>query len=242
MQCVKVPFLLSQGISCLTTCFYKSEVFRQSLRALSKKKDCKSVKAVELVFGQLKVAGGPDFFCSPPSHLGLSSINRSRSSERFCHWSTLKYTETSFGGSVPLSGPTKYRCQNAGTVLPLPGNRVGVARSVERDAVWWIGFSWSFECKIPPPPPPVEELNFQQQSHATGLDHARFCQIGVLTAIFLVRLMEKTRAVKRKKVIHSSSLRCWAEVCTCFTSRCLCSLCTFAVVGLSICASFFFFF
>lgn len=160
MQCVKVPFLLSQGISCLTTCFYKSEVFRQSLRALSKKKDCKSVKAVELVFGQLKVAGGPDFFCSPPSHLGLSSINRSRSSERFCHWSTLKYTETSFGGSVPLSGPTKYRCQNAGTVLPLPGNRVGVARSVERDAVWWIGFSWSFECKIPPPPTPCRRAEF----------------------------------------------------------------------------------
>lgn len=79
-------------------------------------------------------------------------------------------------------------------------------------------------------PPPVEEQGFQQQSHATGLDHAQFCQLAVLTAIFLVRLMERTRAVKRKKVIHSSSRRYWAEVCTCFTSRCLCSLCTLAVV------------
>lgn len=32
-------------------------------------------------------------------------------------------------------------------VLPLPGNRAEVARSVERDAVWWIGFSWSSEWK-----------------------------------------------------------------------------------------------
>lgn len=88
-------------------------------------------------------------------------------------------------------------------------------------------------------PPPVEEQDFQQQSHATGLDHAQFCQLAVLTAIFLVRLMEKTRAVKTKKVIHSSSLRCWVEVCTCFTSRCLCSLCTFIVVDLSIRASVF---
>lgn len=88
-------------------------------------------------------------------------------------------------------------------------------------------------------PPPVEEQDFQQQSHATGLDHAQFCQLAVLTAIFLVRLMEKTRAVKRKKVIHSSSLRCRAEVCTCFTSRCLCSLCTFTVVDLSIRVSVF---
>lgn len=62
--------------------------------------------------------------------------------------------------------------------------------------------------------------------------------------------MERTRAVKRKKVIHSSSRRYWAEVCTCFTSRCLCSLCTLAVVcqsmrvyfKLFICVIVFFFF
>lgn len=52
-------------------------------------------------------------------------------------------------------------------------------------------------------PPCVEEQDFQQQSHATGLDHTQFCQLEVLTAIFLVRLMERTRPKKRKKVIHS---------------------------------------
>lgn len=40
--------------------------------------------------------------------------------------------------------------------------------------------------------------------------------------------------MRRKKVIHSFSQRCWAEVCTGSTSHCLCSLCTFAAVGLSI--------
>lgn len=86
----------------------------------------------------------------------------------------------------------------------------------------------------------MEEQDFEQQSHATGLDHAQFCQLVVLTAIFLVILMERSRAVKKnKKVIHPSSLRCGAEVCTCFTSRYLCSLCTFAVVDLSIRASVF---
>lgn len=88
-------------------------------------------------------------------------------------------------------------------------------------------------------PPRVEEQDFQQQSHATGLDRTQFCQLEVLTAIFLVRLMERTRPKKRKKVTHSLSLRCWAEVCTSFTCCCLCSLCTFAVVGLSISASLF---
>lgn len=133
--------------------------------------------------------------------------------------------------TCPLEGQFLYLIQlnidanNAGTVLPLPGNRARVARSVERDAVWWIGFSWSSKCKILPP---VEEQDFQQQSHAIGLDHAQFCQLSVLTAIFLVRLLERTGAVKRKKVTHSSSRRCWAEVCTCLTSCCLCSLCTFS--------------
>lgn len=47
-------------------------------------------------------------------------------------------------------------------------------------------------------PPPVEEQDFQQQSHATGLDHTQACQLNVLTAIFLVRLMERTKPVKRK--------------------------------------------
>lgn len=117
-------------------------------------------------------------------------------------WSTQK---------CPLGGHSLYHVQlnidanNAGTVLPLPGNGAGVARSVERDAVWWIGFSWSSECKILPP---VEEQDFQRQSHAIGLDHAQFCQLSVLTAIFLVRLFKRTRAMKREKVIHSSSRRC----------------------------------
>lgn len=41
--------------------------------------------------------------------------------------------------------------------------------------------------------------------------------------------------MRRKKVIHSFSPRCWAEVCTGFTSHCLCSRCTFTAVGLAIC-------
>ncbi len=92
-------------------------------------------------------------FCSPPSYLGstLFSITWGHSSERVATkalWSTQK---------CPSEGQYLYQVQlnidanNAGTVLPLPGNRAGVARSVERDAVWWIGFSWSSECKILPP-------------------------------------------------------------------------------------------
>lgn len=41
-QCVKVPLLSGQGISYLTTCFHKSEAFRQSSRTLTKKIVCRS--------------------------------------------------------------------------------------------------------------------------------------------------------------------------------------------------------
>jgi len=52
-----------------------------------------------------------------------------------------------FGGLVPQV-QLNIDANNAGTVLPLPGNRAQVARSAEKDAGWWIGFSWSSKCKI----------------------------------------------------------------------------------------------
>lgn len=110
MQCVRVPPLLSQGISCLTICLNKSSAFRQSSKTPSKKRCCHEccVKATELVFGQLK-----NGWRSRPSRLEppLFFDNLRTLLWACCHRSTLKYTEMSFGGSVSRSGPTKYRCQ-----------------------------------------------------------------------------------------------------------------------------------
>lgn len=84
----------------------------------------------------------------------------------------------SFGGSFFCRVWLYIDANNAGTGLPVPGNRTGGARSAER----WIGFNRSPECKILSP---VEEQGFQLQRHATGLDHAHFCQLSVFTAEFL---------------------------------------------------------
>lgn len=54
---------------------------------------------------------------------------------------------------------------------------------------------------------PVEEQDFQRQSHAGGLDHAQSCQLHVLTAIFLVRLIQRTRPVKKKQSYALSLLK-----------------------------------
>lgn len=45
----------------------------------------------------------------------------------------------------------------------------------------------------------IEVPDFQRRSHATGLDLARFCQLPVLKAIFLVTVMERTRAQEKGK-------------------------------------------
>ena len=85
------------------------------------------------------------------SHLGLTlfSITQGHSSGRDATqalWSALK---------CPSQGQSLHQVQlnidanNAGTVLPLRGDGAGVARSVERDAVWWIGFSRSSRVQNP---------------------------------------------------------------------------------------------
>lgn len=61
----------------------------------------------------------------------------------------------------------------------------------------------------------VEVADFQRQSHATGLDLARFCQLPVLKAIFLVIVMERTRAKGERNVIYSSLQEAKAKVFVC---------------------------
>lgn len=46
----------------------------------------------------------------------------------------------------------------------------------------------------------IEVPDFQRPSHATGLDPARLCQLAVLKAIFLVVVMERTRARGGRRV------------------------------------------
>lgn len=50
-----------------------------------------------------------------------------------------------------------------GCICPWPGNRPKVARSAEKDAVWWIGFSWCSDSENPPPHP-AEVQDFRLQS------------------------------------------------------------------------------
>lgn len=160
------------------------------------------------------MAGGSFFFkfvfCSPLSNLSFSSFPISWG-HSLVHvavkalWSTQK---------CPSWGQSLYHVQlnidanNSGTVLPLPGKRAGVARSVGGGgAVWWIWFSWCFESKILPP---LKSGIFS--SKVMLQDYTILsCQLQVLTAIFLVRLMERTRPMKREEVTHSELLG-WSTV------------------------------
>lgn len=90
-----------------------------------------------------------------------------------------------------------------GCICPWPGNRPKVARSAEKDAVWWIGFSWCSDSENPPPTP--QKCRIFGCSHATGLDLTLLCQLEVLTAILLLR-QNNTLGL----------LRFGAEVWTCF--------------------------
>lgn len=56
-------------------------------------------------------------------------------------------------------------------------------------------------------PPSVEEQDFQQQSHATGLDHTQFCQLKVLTAIFFSQIDGENQACEDKE-IYTVCRRC----------------------------------
>ena len=109
VQCVKVPLLLNQGISCLTICLNKSSAFRQSSKTLSKKRCWSWVLCKSHWTCIWPTKNG---LWSRPSRLEppLFSITRGHS-WACCLQSTLKYTKMSFGGSVSRSGPTKYRCQ-----------------------------------------------------------------------------------------------------------------------------------
>lgn len=154
MHCVKVPLLSRQGFSGLITSFFTNQkLLGKARRPWPRKAIAKVLCKSHWTCIWPKNSGWwSRYFYSSLSHLGLTLflITWGHSSERVAIkalWSTQK---------CPSEGQSFYRVQlnidanNAGTVLPLPGNRAGVARSVERDAVWWIGFSWCSECKILP--------------------------------------------------------------------------------------------
>lgn len=73
------------------------------------------IKATKLVFGQVQVAAGPNWaeFLLLAIALGVDFVFDDLGALCLdcCHWITLKWRKMSFGGSVPLSSPTKYRCQ-----------------------------------------------------------------------------------------------------------------------------------
>lgn len=110
--------------------------------------------------------------------------------------------------TCPLEGRSLYQVQlnidanNAGSVLPLPCYRGGVASSVERAAVWWIGFSWSSECRILPP---VEV----RDSAAKSCCRIRLCSL--LSALstycnIFSQIFGENQGSEEEERIYSSSL------------------------------------